>query len=150
MSTFEDGSALSTDRDHDENSLLDNANIEYNVVMPSELSRNYSDIHSLSEVAVGSRGNLSLKQRLSIENPREMMSRWELDNLDIKTIVKEALLSGRLPLAVLQLQIQRSKDVHSDKEPSDTFTEVREVGRSIAYDLFLKVFMLTPTSAAFK
>ncbi|CAM8947867.1 unnamed protein product [Rhodiola kirilowii] len=67
-----------------------------------------------------------------------MMARWEVHNLDIKTIVKDALLAGRLPLAVLQLQIQRSKDGQGEKEPYDTFTEVRNVGRSIAYDSFLK------------
>uniref|UniRef100_A0A7N0TN62 Spatacsin C-terminal domain-containing protein n=1 Tax=Kalanchoe fedtschenkoi TaxID=63787 RepID=A0A7N0TN62_KALFE len=114
-------------------------NVENSAVMPSEFSfGDTSDLHTLSDVGVGSQGNSALKKKLSFENPKDMMARWELDNSDIKTIVKDALLSGRLPLAVLQLQIQRSKDVLVDKEPYDTFNEIRKVGRSIAYDLFLK------------
>ncbi|CAI0554802.1 unnamed protein product [Linum tenue] len=75
---------------------------------------------------------------LPLENPKEMIARWKLDNLDLKTVVKDALHSGRLPLAVLQLHLHRSKERDSDKEPPDTFGEVREIGRAIAYDLFLK------------
>lgn len=76
---------------------------------------------------------------LPLENPKEMIARWRLDNLDLKTVVKDALLSGRLPLAVLQLHLQQSRGLVSDEEPTDTFTEVRDIGRAIAYDLFLKV-----------
>ncbi|CAH8345161.1 unnamed protein product [Eruca vesicaria subsp. sativa] len=75
---------------------------------------------------------------LPLENPKEMMARWKTDNLDLKTVVKDALLSGRLPLAVLQLHLQHSKDSAENGEHHDTFTEVRDVGRAIAYDLFLK------------
>ncbi|KAJ0252438.1 Spatacsin carboxy-terminus protein [Hirschfeldia incana] len=75
---------------------------------------------------------------LPLENPKEMMDRWKTDNLDLKTVVKDALLSGRLPLAVLQLHLQHSKDSSENGEHHDTFTEVRDVGRAIAYDLFLK------------
>ncbi|CAN0865216.1 hypothetical protein LINGRAHAP2_LOCUS9174 [Linum grandiflorum] len=75
---------------------------------------------------------------LPLENPMEMIARWKLDNLDLKTVVKDALHAGRLPLAVLQLHLHRSKEMGSDKEPPDTFGEVREIGRAIAYDLFLK------------
>ncbi|GAV81705.1 hypothetical protein CFOL_v3_25159 [Cephalotus follicularis] len=78
------------------------------------------------------------KKILPIENPKEMISRWRLDNLDLKTVVEDALFSGRLPLAVLQLHLHRSREFVTDKEPHDTFTEVRDVGRAIAYDLFLK------------
>jgi spatacsin len=73
------------------------------------------------------------------ENPKEMIARWKMDNLDVKTVVKDALLSGRLPLAVLQLHLHRSRDSETNKEPPDTFSEVRDIGRAIAYDLFLKV-----------
>ncbi|KAM7517827.1 hypothetical protein LguiB_016789 [Lonicera macranthoides] len=72
------------------------------------------------------------------ENPKDMIARWEIDNLDQKNIVKDALLSGRLPLAVLKLHLHHLGDLINDKEPYDTFTEVREIGRAIAYDLFLK------------
>lgn len=75
---------------------------------------------------------------LPLENPKEMIARWKVDNLDLKTVVRDALLSGRLPLAVLQLHLHRSTEASGD-EDRDTFAEVREVGRVIAYDLFLKV-----------
>ncbi|KAF5727678.1 hypothetical protein HS088_TW22G01374 [Tripterygium wilfordii] len=78
------------------------------------------------------------KNVLPLENPKDMMARWKLDNLDLKTVVNDALLSGRLPLAVLQLHLHHSKDFTADKESPDTFTEVRDIGRAIAYDLFLK------------
>ncbi|KAK4366838.1 hypothetical protein RND71_014718 [Anisodus tanguticus] len=78
------------------------------------------------------------KRVFSIENPKDMIARWEIDNLDVKTVVKDAILSGRLPLAVLKLHLHRSRDLMSDQENQDTFNEVREVGRAIAYDLFLK------------
>lgn len=83
-------------------------------------------------------GIVEEKKVLPLENPKEMMARWKANNLDLKTVVKDALLSGRLPLAVLQLHLQHSKDVVEDGEHHDTFTEVRDIGRAIAYDLFLK------------
>ncbi|KAG7539862.1 Spatacsin C-terminal domain [Arabidopsis thaliana x Arabidopsis arenosa] len=83
-------------------------------------------------------GVVEEKKVLPLENPKEMMARWKANNLDLKTVVKDALLSGRLPLAVLQLHLQHSKDVVEDGEHHDTFTEVRDIGRAIAYDLFLK------------
>lgn len=79
---------------------------------------------------------------LPLENPKEMIARWKIDKLDLKTVVKDALLSGRLPLAVLQLHLHRSTEFASEKEHHDTFTEVRDIGRAIAYDLFLKVALL--------
>lgn len=84
-------------------------------------------------------GVVAEKKVLPLENPKEMMARWKTNNLDLKTVVKDALLSGRLPLAVLQLHLQHSKDVVENGEHHDTFTEVRDIGRAIAYDLFLKV-----------
>ncbi|KAK7399452.1 hypothetical protein VNO78_10634 [Psophocarpus tetragonolobus] len=84
-------------------------------------------------------GGILGKKVLPIENPKEMMARWKVDNLDLKTVVKDALLSGRLPLAVLQLHLHQLNDFVADKEPHDTFTEVRDIGRAVAYELFLKV-----------
>ncbi|KAK7399448.1 hypothetical protein VNO78_10630 [Psophocarpus tetragonolobus] len=78
------------------------------------------------------------KKVLPMENPEEMMARWKVDNLDLKTVVKDALLSGRLPLAVLQLHLHQLNDFVADKEPHGTFTEVRDIGRAVAYELFLK------------
>lgn len=84
-------------------------------------------------------GGILEKKVLPMENPKQMMARWNVDNLDLKTVVKDALLSGRLPLAVLQLHLHQSEDFGAGKEPHDTFTEVRDIGRAVAYDLFLKV-----------
>ncbi|KAF6149487.1 hypothetical protein GIB67_011388 [Kingdonia uniflora] len=97
------------------------------------------DLGNVSEVSVLSfqDGNLGRKM-LPLENPKDMIARWEINNLDLKTVVKDALQSDRLPLAVLQLHLQRLRDLGTDKEPHDTFKEVRDVGRAIAYDLFLK------------
>lgn len=92
------------------------------------------DSEDLSEVSA-----LVPQGVLPLENPKEMIARWKIDNLDLKAVVNDALLSGRLPLAVLQLHLHRSRDSFSGKEPHDTFTEVRDIGRAIAYDLFLKV-----------
>ncbi|GAB2260278.1 hypothetical protein Droror1_Dr00011133 [Drosera rotundifolia] len=78
------------------------------------------------------------KKDVQVQNPKEMIARWEIDNLELKDVVKDALFSGRLPLAVLQLHLYRLKYLAKDKEPNDTFNEVRDVGRAIAYDLFLK------------
>ncbi|XP_010431915.1 PREDICTED: uncharacterized protein LOC104716225 isoform X1 [Camelina sativa] len=81
-------------------------------------------------------GVVAEKKVLPLENPKEMIARWKANNLDLKTVVKDALLSGRLPLA--QLHLQHSKDVVENGEHHDTFTEVLDIGRAIAYDLFLK------------
>lgn len=98
------------------------------------------DPEVLSEIAgFVPQGVLLEKKILPLENPKEMFARWKIDNLDLKTVVNDALLSGRLPLAVLQLHLHRSRDLVSDKEPYDTFMEIRNIGRAIAYDLFLKV-----------
>lgn len=71
-------------------------------------------------------------------NIKDMMNRWETNNLDLRTVVKEALQSGRLPLAVLQLQLLRQRESFSN-DPEDVFSEVHEIGRSIVYDLLMKV-----------
>lgn len=73
------------------------------------------------------------------ENPRDMIIRWELDNLDLKTVVEDALSSGRIPLAVLQLHLQHQREMVTEEKPHDSFGEVCDIGRAIAYDLFLKV-----------
>lgn len=83
--------------------------------------------------------NASGRKVFPLENPKDMIARWELDNLDQRNVVQDALLSGRLPLAVLKLHLHRLQDLIGDKEPHDTFIEVRDIGRAIAYDLFLKV-----------
>ncbi|XP_007048161.2 PREDICTED: uncharacterized protein LOC18611704 isoform X1 [Theobroma cacao] len=102
-------------------------------------SEAYLDSEDSSESsALVSRGEISGKKILPSENPKEMIARWKIDKLDLKTVVKDALLSGRLPLAVLQLHLHRSSEFTSDEGPHDTFNEVSDIGRAIAYDLFLK------------
>ncbi|XP_072998646.1 uncharacterized protein [Typha latifolia] len=78
------------------------------------------------------------RKLITFENSKDMIRRWEIDNFDLETVVKDALNSGRLPLAVLQLHLLRQKELVSDKESQDMFSEVREIGRAIAYDLFIK------------
>ncbi|OMO83726.1 hypothetical protein COLO4_22364 [Corchorus olitorius] len=102
-------------------------------------SEAYLDSEDSSEAsALVPRGVISGKNILPSENPKEMIARWKIGNMDLKTVVKDALLSGRLPLAVLQLHLHRSSDLTSNEEPHDTFNEVSDIGRAIAYDLFLK------------
>jgi spatacsin len=62
-----------------------------------------------------------------------------MNNFDLKTVVREALQSGRLPLAVLQLQLLRQREFVSNDDSVDAFSEVHEIGRSIVYDLLMKV-----------
>lgn len=103
---------------------------------------------SVPELAFDDTGNLALApiessveitKLIPLENPKDMIARWAVDNFDLKTVVKDALHSGRLPLAVLQLHLQHQRQVVAGKEPHDTFSEIRDVGRALAYDLFLKV-----------
>lgn len=103
--------------------------------------------HIASEQTSGSTGFesdivVSDRKVLPSENTKDMIARWEMDNLDRRNVVEDALLSGRLPLAVLKLHLHRLQNMIGDKEPHDTFSEVRDIGRAIAYDLFLKVFYL--------
>lgn len=116
------------------------ANYAENLALTPLEPKSQFDPEDLSEVsAFVPQGGLLQKNILPLENPKEMFARWKIDNLDLKTVVNDALLSGRLPLAVLQLHLHRSRDLVSDREPHDTFMEVRDIGRAIAYDLFLKV-----------
>lgn len=78
------------------------------------------------------------RQILPLENPEDMVRRWELEQLDLTTVVKDALRSGRLPLAVLQFHRLHSKETAKQKEPRDVFKEVKEVGKTIVYELFCK------------
>ncbi|XP_023518582.1 uncharacterized protein LOC111782046 isoform X2 [Cucurbita pepo subsp. pepo] len=78
------------------------------------------------------------KKVVPLENPNQMIARWKSDKLPLKNVVKDALLSGRLPLAVLQLHINHLRELIEENEPHDTFSEIRDIGRAIAYDLFLK------------
>ncbi|KAF5204820.1 Spatacsin [Thalictrum thalictroides] len=101
---------------------------------PTQLNlENHSELSIFS-----SQGDSDVKSMIPLENPKDMIARWEIEKLDLKTVVKDALHSGRLPLAVLQLHIQRVRDLVSEEEHHDIFTEIRDVGRTIAYDLFLK------------
>jgi hypothetical protein len=85
-----------------------------------------------------------IRQLVIPENVKEMLARWEVSNLDLKSVVKDALKSGRLPLAVHQLRLLHQKKIDmaissSDEKSCNAFNEVREIGISIAYDLFVQV-----------
>ncbi|KAL8160713.1 hypothetical protein V2J09_002250 [Rumex salicifolius] len=114
-------------------------NAEKLELIPAESfdAANYPDYETIDLASVG-KDMVSNKHFFPVENPMEMIARWEIDKLDLKNVVKDALLSGRLPLAVLKLHLRRSKELADDKDPNDIFTEVLDVGRSIAYDLFMK------------
>ncbi|KAL3339711.1 hypothetical protein AABB24_028361 [Solanum stoloniferum] len=148
-----------TDLSQDESSILDfpadilslEASSKKGLISASEMERNNGEDLALMPVDAFDGKDISSldtfkepyliseeKRVFSIENPKDMIARWEIDNLDVKTVVKDAILSGRLPLAVLKLHLHRSRDLMSEQENQDTFNEVREVGRAIAYDLFLK------------
>nr|XP_043630154.1 uncharacterized protein LOC122601459 [Erigeron canadensis] len=102
-------------------------------------SRSNSELESLRGASIPQVDTSFLnRSAIPFENPKDMMARWELDNLDQKNIVKDALLSGRLPLAVLKLHLFRQEDMDTNKDPNDTFEKVRDIGRAIVYDLFLK------------
>lgn len=94
---------------------------------------------STAIVPLGAERLIPRRNIIPVETPTEMMTRWKTENLDLKTVVKDALFSGRLPLAVLQLHLHRLGDLVGEKERNDYFIEVRDIGRAIAYDLLLKV-----------
>ncbi|KAL8476787.1 hypothetical protein ACS0TY_029186 [Phlomoides rotata] len=96
------------------------------------------DFHNFNKAVLVSEGSAFGKRTLNIENPKEMIARWELDKIDIRTVVKDALLSGRLPLAVLRLHLHHVNNLLPGTETHDTFNDVRIAGRAIAYDLFVK------------
>ncbi|XP_043696644.1 uncharacterized protein LOC122647289 isoform X2 [Telopea speciosissima] len=104
--------------------------------LDSSMQVDSSNLDDLSVVV--SQAGFQQKRMLPLENPKDMIARWEVENLDLKTVVRDALQSGRLPLAVLQVHLQRSRVLDTDKEAHDTFAEIRRVGRAISYDLFLK------------
>jgi spatacsin len=111
----------------DSNSLL--------ALAPVELSLSASNFHDIN-----TNKRAAQDGRQSIQgNIKEMINRWEMNNFDLKTVVREALQFGRLPLAVLQLQLLRQRELVSNEDSEDAFSEVHEIGRSIVYDLLMKV-----------
>ncbi|XP_059642353.1 uncharacterized protein LOC132284280 isoform X2 [Cornus florida] len=119
-------------------SNLDFDNTENLALMPMDFKAHLNSENVGGVSVLVSEGSVMGRKFFSLENPKDMITRWEIANLDLKTIVKDALHSGRVPLAVLQLHLHRLRGSVTDEEPHDTFTEVRDVGRAIAYDLFLK------------
>ncbi|XP_011622566.1 uncharacterized protein LOC18432027 isoform X1 [Amborella trichopoda] len=107
--------------------------------LESVSSTSYLDSRSLHELFVPSSMDGSQSRPIiSFENAKDMIARWEMNKLDLKSVVKDALSSGRLPLAVLQLHIQHLKERGFERETRDIFNEVQDVGRAIAYDMFCK------------
>lgn len=142
----QDGSKLSIDPQSSEmlnqndSSLPVRSQYAENLALTSTDPKAQLDADNLHEVsALVPREEPFENKILSLENPKQMIARWKVDNLDLKTVVNDALLSGRLPLAVLQLHLHHSRDLIAEGEPHDIFNEVRDIGRAIAYDLFLKV-----------
>ncbi|XP_042492983.1 uncharacterized protein LOC122072667 isoform X2 [Macadamia integrifolia] len=124
---------------HSSDFTLDNAEKLALIPMESLDSSMQVDSENLDDLSVVvSQTGFRRKRMLPLENPKDMIARWEVENLDLKTVVRDALQSGRLPLAVLQVHLQRSRVMDTDEEHHDTFAEIRGVGRAISYDLFLK------------
>ncbi|CAL4895148.1 unnamed protein product [Urochloa decumbens] len=110
----------------DSNSLL--------ALTPVESSLSASNFHDINT----NKGTAQVGRQIIQGNIKEMINRWEMNNFDLKSVVREALQSGRLPLAVLQLQLLRQRELVSNEDSEDAFSEVHEIGRSIVYDLFMK------------
>ncbi|KAJ3694138.1 hypothetical protein LUZ60_009618 [Juncus effusus] len=136
-----DTESLPTDSSPPENNININSNNPNNNNNNNNLSLTLTESSSPNQ----SIEPTQLKRIVISENVRDMMARWELSNFDLKNVVRDALKSGRLPLAVLQLQLLRQKhaelavpDSLDERLGGDTFGEVRGIGRSIAYDLFIQ------------
>ncbi|CAD5188311.1 unnamed protein product [Musa acuminata subsp. malaccensis] len=102
-----------------------------------QLVESSANMVEMDEFYAREAGALQKRNLIPLENPKDMITRWYADTFDLTTIVKDALHAGRLPLAVLQLHLQHQKELGSE-EPHDTFSEVCDIGKNIAYDLFLK------------
>lgn len=111
----------------DSNSML--------AITPVESSLSASTFHDIDT----NKGTSQVGRQIIQGNIKEMINRWEMNNFDLRTVVREALQSGRLPLAVLQLQLLRQRELVSNDDSGDAFSEVHEIGRSIVYDLLMKV-----------
>eukprot|EP01018_Ginkgo_biloba_P020370 Gb_30364 [translate_table: standard] len=99
----------------------------------------YLDSGSIQELSIRRSSEEGRSRRiLPLENPKDMVRRWEVEQLDLTSVVKDALRSGRLPLAVLQLHRLHAKDSIKQTEFLDAFKEVQDVGKTIVYDLFCK------------
>jgi spatacsin len=104
-------------------------------LLPVESSLSASKGHDIGS----SEGTVQVGRQNIQGNIKDMINRWATNNLDLKTVVREALQTGRLPLAVLQLQLLRQRELVSNEDSEDAFFEVHEIGRSIVYDLLMKV-----------
>ena len=82
------------------------------------------------------------------ESAGDMFARWENEEVDAESVVRDALRAGRVPLAVVQLHRIRSKAFlrgSQDHQPKmiDVFQDVQEIGRGIVYELLCKVSLIT-------
>lgn len=104
-------------------------------LLPVESFLSASKVHDIGS----NEGTVQVGRQNIQGNIKDMINRWATNNLDMKTVVREALQSGRLPLAVLQLQLLHQRELVSNEDSEDAFFEVHEIGRSIVYDLLMKV-----------
>lgn len=82
-------------------------------------------------------------RRPSVESADEMFARWENTSVDAESVVRDALIAGRIPLAVVQLHRMRSRaSLNSSPgcqpEIVDVFKDVQEISRGIVYELLCK------------
>ncbi|KAJ0977989.1 hypothetical protein J5N97_013463 [Dioscorea zingiberensis] len=60
-----------------------------------------------------------------------MITRWEMEHLDLRMVVKDAIKSGRLPLAVLQLHIPIAYDLFLNGESGLIVATLQKLGEDI-------------------
>lgn len=73
-----------------------------------------------------------------------MFARWENTATDAESVVRDALIAGRIPAAVVQLHRMHSRTFMNCSPGSqprivDVFKEVQEIGKGIVYELLSKV-----------
>jgi len=83
-------------------------------------------------------------RRSYVESADEMFARWENTSMDAESVVRDALIAGRIPAAVVQLHRMHSRAVINCSPVSqprivDVFKEVQEISKGIVYELLCKV-----------
>jgi hypothetical protein len=99
-------------------------------------------------VSVGGGFDGKGRQGSAPESAGDMFARWENEEVDAESVVRDALRAGRVPLAVVQLHRIRSKAFlrgSQDHQPKmiDVFQDVQEIGRGIVYELLCKVSLVS-------
>ncbi|XP_024514946.1 spatacsin [Selaginella moellendorffii] len=112
--------------------------VERRVQATPSVEPHYNDDRLVSTVIASPEDEENSRRHPSQETPKEMIARWDSENIDVLGIVKDALRAGRIPLAVVQLHHRRCGETGKRQLEADVFKEVRDIGRSIVYELLCK------------